>query len=182
MYFAMITVICKIKLNRYNGKTLYYTLLTQSNPPNHIGIPQTLSERPPSTEVKNGQTIPLWGKIQADSAWEQGPEHGICACQKVQKAVKNCTRSYICTLSHILLGYQIKQHEMDGACCTLGKAQCWQDLVGKPRGHLEDLVVVSTTLKWILNETVCKGVGWIHLARDKDQANTLMNLSFPQNA
>jgi hypothetical protein len=27
-----------------------------------------------------------------------------------------------------------------------------------------------------------KGVGWIHLARDKDQANTFMNLSVPQNA
>jgi len=31
------------------------------------------------------------------------------------------------------------------------------------------------------NETVCKGVRWIHLARYKDQANTLMNFSFPQN-
>jgi len=28
MYFAMVTVICKIKVNGYNGKTLLYTLLT----------------------------------------------------------------------------------------------------------------------------------------------------------
>jgi hypothetical protein len=49
------------------------------------------------------------------------------------------------------------------------------------KNHLEDSDVDGTTLKWILNGTECKGVGWIHLARDKDQANTLMNLSFPQN-
>jgi len=52
---------------------------------------------------------------------------------------------------------------------------------GWQRDHLEDSDVDGTILKWILNETVCKGVGWIHLARDKDQANTLMNLSFPRN-
>jgi len=46
---------------------------------------------------------------------------------------------------------------------------------------LEDSDVDGTTLKLTLNETVCKGVGCIHLARDKGQANTLMSLSFPQN-
>jgi hypothetical protein len=92
-----------------------------------------LSEHPPLQKLKVGQTIPLCGKIQADSAWEQGPKQGICTYQKVQKAVKNCTRSYICTLSQILLGYQIKQQEMVGACCTLGKGQCRQDLVRKPK-------------------------------------------------
>jgi hypothetical protein len=29
MYFAIVITLCKLKLNRYNGETLYHTLLQQ---------------------------------------------------------------------------------------------------------------------------------------------------------
>ena len=79
MYFAMITVICKIKFNRYNDKHLYYTLLTMTktctirywhtptpSPQTYFGIPRILSECPSVQKWKDGHPIPSWGRIQAD--------------------------------------------------------------------------------------------------------------------
>jgi hypothetical protein len=53
----------------------------------------------------------------------------------------------------------------------------------KKRDHKEDLYIDETILKWILEKEDEGGVVWIHLAKDRDQwqalVNTVMNLWVP---
>jgi hypothetical protein len=66
MYFGMKTFICKVELLQWQNLVLY--VIDIIPPTTVVGIPQTLSEHPPLQKLKVGQTIPLCGKIQADSA------------------------------------------------------------------------------------------------------------------
>jgi hypothetical protein len=60
-----------------------------------------------------------------------------------------------------------------GHVVHMEKQNADKDLVSnlKERDHLEDSDLDGTTLKWVSKEAVSKGVGWIHLAHDRDQTH-----------
>jgi hypothetical protein len=82
-------------------------------------------------------------------------------------------RSFItCTLHQYYSGDQIKEDEMGGACSTHGRDEkCIQYFGGKPEGKRlgRPRCTWEDNIRMELRELRWEGVGWIHLAQDRDQ-------------
>ena len=93
----------------------------------------------------------------------------------------------ICTAHQILLGDQIDNNEMGGACSTCGgEERRIQDLVGKPEGKRplgRPRHRWEHNIEMDLQEVGYGCVSWIDLAQDRDRwhiiVNAIMNLRVP---
>jgi hypothetical protein len=91
-----------------------------------------------------------------------------------------------CMLHQMLLGDQIKEDEMDGACSMYGRGEKYNILVGKPEGKRP---LGRSRHRWEDNirlyhrEIGQEGVDWLHPTLDRDWwwvlVNTVMNLQVP---
>jgi hypothetical protein len=134
------------------------------------------------------------GRTWTEDIREQGAEKNVCIEEElVIGGWKNCIMgSFIsCTLHHIHTIRMIKSKRMKwaGHVTRMGEKQnAYTVLVGEPDGKRPQ---GRPRRRWVANikmdlrETGWCGMGWIHLAQDRDQwralVNTVMNLRIPYN-